>query len=79
MADVNDIVCLGFGSWSSVNSLPTLGFGSAGIVVPMAGPFAVVAAEVYGGGAREAEVRQPGKRTGAVRLPGPVEAEVEPE
>lgn len=27
MADINDIVCLGFGSWSSVNSLPTLGFG----------------------------------------------------
>lgn len=27
MADVNDIVGLGFGSWSSVNSIPTLGFG----------------------------------------------------
>lgn len=27
MADVNDIVAYGFGSWSTVNSVPTLGFG----------------------------------------------------
>lgn len=31
MADVNDIVVQGFGAWSSVNSLPTLGFGSAAV------------------------------------------------
>lgn len=33
-ADINDIVCLGYGSWSSVNTLPTLGFGAAAVVVP---------------------------------------------
>lgn len=26
-ADVNDIIAYGFGGWSSVNSIPTLGFG----------------------------------------------------
>jgi len=26
MADVNDIIAYGFGSWSTVNSIPTLGF-----------------------------------------------------
>ena len=26
MADVNDIIAHGFGSWSTVNSIPTLGF-----------------------------------------------------
>ena len=26
MADVNDIIAYGFGSWSDVNSIPTLGF-----------------------------------------------------
>ncbi len=25
--DVNDIIAYGFGSWSTVNSIPTLGFG----------------------------------------------------
>lgn len=32
MADVNDIVCLGFGSWSTVYGLPTLGFGISQII-----------------------------------------------
>ena len=31
-ADVNDIVAYGFGSWSTVNSIPTLGF-DIGVVV----------------------------------------------
>ena len=34
-ADINDIVCLGFGSWSSVNWLPTLGFGIEIPAVPL--------------------------------------------
>jgi hypothetical protein len=33
--DVNDIVCVGLGSWSSVNSMPTLGYGmSSAVLVP---------------------------------------------
>jgi len=32
--DVNDIVVLGFGSWSDVNGLPTLGFGIGSVTVP---------------------------------------------
>lgn len=34
MADVSNIVVLGFGSWSSVNKLPTLGFSIGQITVP---------------------------------------------
>lgn len=34
MADVNDIVVYGFGAWSSVNSIPTLGFGSSTLAEP---------------------------------------------
>ena len=27
--DINDVVVVGFGAWSDVNALPTLGYGSA--------------------------------------------------
>ena len=33
-ADVNDVVSIGFGSWSGVNQLPTLGFGIATVSAP---------------------------------------------
>ena len=31
MADVNDVVSLGFGTWSSIYQLPTLGFGTGAL------------------------------------------------
>ena len=31
--DVNDVVVLGYGSWSDVNALPTLGFGVAEVLI----------------------------------------------
>lgn len=37
--DINDIVALGFGSWSDINALPTLGFGISVVVVPSNGNF----------------------------------------
>ena len=30
---MDDVIVLGFGSWSTVNKLPTLGFGSSAVVV----------------------------------------------
>lgn len=34
---ISNIVCLGFGSWSNVNQLPTLGFGDYLTDRPMSG------------------------------------------
>lgn len=35
--DVNDIVVIGFGSWSDVNALPTLGFKISPVTHPDSG------------------------------------------
>ena len=36
--DINDVVVVGFGAWSDINALPTLGFGiGAAVAVPTGG------------------------------------------
>ena len=38
MAGVNDIIAFGFGGWSTVNQVPTLGFGVGAAVVSIFAP-----------------------------------------
>ena len=52
--DVNDVVVLGFGEWSDVYGLPTLGFRIGGGV---SGQLCFEAVEVHAGFAHAVEVR----------------------
>lgn len=64
--DVNDIVVLGFGSWSDVNALPTLGFGIGDASVVVLGPFCF----------HEGVVFVPGGLEGVTYCPGGVEGSI---
>jgi len=71
MADVNDIVCLGLGGWSSVYSLPTLGFG----IKAEPAAWRLLAAQVYVPGAVKAGVNVDGALASEVYIGGATKAE----
>ena len=75
MADVNDIVCLGFGSWSNINTLPTLGFGISTAVV-VSGPYRVAAGDVFIAGQVAGQAFIPGHVAGDVFVAGQVAGQV---
>lgn len=60
MASPSTVITLGFGSFGSVNLVPTLGYGSEESVVLVYGPIRVVAAMVSRPGVKAAEVYRPG-------------------
>lgn len=67
---VSTVVTMGYGSFGSVNKLPTLGYGIGAAVVLVYGPARVTAAAVYVPGGKAAAVYQPGGFAGAVYVPG---------
>jgi len=62
---ISTVVTMGYGSFGSVNKLPTLGYGIGAAVVLVYGPARVTAAAVYQPGAMQAAVYQPGAKAGA--------------
>lgn len=78
MASPSTVITLGFGSFGSVNLLPTLGYGIGAAVSSVIGPAGMVAGEVYrpgmmaGAGHRDGmaagEVYRNGMMAGAQKL-----------
>lgn len=64
------VVTMGYGTFGSVNKLPTLGYSIGAPVVLVYGPGIVGAAAVYVPGAKKAAVYQPGAFAAGVYQPG---------
>lgn len=68
MASPSTVISLGYGSWGSVNLVPTLGYGSGAAPVVIDGPFCVCAAGAYIAGAMAHGDYQAGARAGQGRV-----------
>lgn len=69
---ISDIVVFGYGSWSTVNDLPTLGY-TPSILRTGGG---MQAAQLRSPGMDEAQLRSPGMEAAQLRSPGLDEAQM---
>lgn len=63
-ASISTIVTMGFGSFGSVNLIPTLGYGIGTPVNIVNGPLIFPAAAVYRPGAKAGDIYRPGAMAG---------------
>jgi hypothetical protein len=68
MASPSSVITFGYGSWGSVNLVPTLGFGSE--VNLIEGPFRYIALGTHQPGAKAHGTHQPGAKEHGTHQPG---------
>lgn len=71
------VVTRGYGTFGSVNKLPTLGYGSAAPVALVRGPILFHAGEIYRPGGQQGKAYRPGVQSADIYRPGAMAGEAE--
>jgi hypothetical protein len=77
MASPSTVITLGYGSFGSVNLVPTLGYGISTAVI-VSGPYMVIAAQVTMAGAVSGQVTMAGSVKAQITQAGATAAEAQP-